>query len=93
MIKYLTKLIKFLFPLAIEEGQPVPLEIEIERVEKALRRHREELSSFNDSFDPSKDCCVDCMTGGYSLKLSEKIVRVEHWLLVLKQRKINRYSK
>ena len=60
---------------------------EIEYVEAALARYRYELAELDDAFDPKADCCVGCMTGGYSSKLENKIERVEKWLEVLKKRK------
>lgn len=56
-------------------------------VEASLRRHKQKLFDIEDAFDCSRDCCQDCMTGGYYTRLIEKINRIEKQLTKLKNRK------
>lgn len=60
---------------------------EIQYVEAALKRYRNELFDLSSDFDHTRDCCVTCMTGGYDERLRAKIDRVEKWLAILKKRK------
>lgn len=62
---------------------------EIEYVEAALIRYQRRLDELNDMFDPADDCCPSCAFYPEYSKLSDKIDRVEKWLVVLKRRKEN----
>jgi len=77
MIVQLYKYIKRLFSYKTEERY----------VAAALRRYQDELYNLNCDFDPIKDCCQDCMTGGGYTKLIEKIERVEKQLNRLKNKR------
>lgn len=60
---------------------------EIEYVEAALSRYKYKLEKLNYEFDPTKDCCQSCCYPEYDA-LCDKIDRVEHWLSILKKKKI-----
>jgi hypothetical protein len=60
---------------------------EIQHVEAALRRYKDELDDLDRSFDPRQDCCHDCKYGIYYSDLYDKIYRVELQLKRLKVKK------
>jgi len=60
---------------------------EIQYVEAALRRYKDELDDLDRSFDPTRDCCHDCKYGIYYNDLYNKIHRVERQLIRLKRSK------
>lgn len=60
---------------------------EITYLKQAINRTRYQIDEINASFDPSKDCCTTCMTGGYDLRLIRKLRRQVMWLRVLLRRK------
>lgn len=66
---------------------------ELDYTENSLARHRNELFELEDSFDPTKDCCLDCATGGYNTRLANKIQRIEDRIVWFKNRQIKRGSK
>lgn len=60
---------------------------EIEYVEAALKRYENELWDIQQDFDPTKDCCSGCASGGRESFLINKIARVEHRFETLRKRK------
>ena len=52
-----------------------------------MMQAQSELDSINNNFDPRKDCCTTCMTGGRDLQLNDKLHRQAMWLRVLLRRK------
>lgn len=77
MISLFKKIQNFLFGTKTEE----------QRVAAALYRYKNELYNLNADFDPTTDCCQDCMTSGGYTKLIEKIERVEKQLNRLKNKR------
>lgn len=65
---------------------------EIEYVEAAIKRYRRKLFDLSWDFDHTKDCCLDCRSGGDYTRLLAKIERVEKWLIILKKRKNKTYK-
>jgi hypothetical protein len=65
---------------------------EIGFVEASLKLHKRKLFNLEfdlADFDPSKECCEDCATGGYYSKLKQKISRIEKQLENLKKKRKN----
>lgn len=60
---------------------------EIYSLQNAIKRTTKEIDRINSEFDPSKDCCTTCKTGGYDLVLDRKLHRQIVRLRVLYQRK------
>jgi len=64
---------------------------EIEKVEAALRRYRDEYDDMTREFwRAGGGCCPDCAYGSRYFNLGEKIHRVDAWLKILKARKNKR---
>lgn len=83
MFKFFKQIRIFLF------GKPT----EIQYVESALRRYKDEKFDLDSSFNPTTDCCQECMTGGRYCDLLDKIERVEAQLIRLKRSKIKKFKK
>ncbi len=60
---------------------------EIYYLQSSIKRTVKEIDRINSEFDPQKDCCTTCKTGGYDLSLIKKMHRQIVWLRVLLKRK------
>lgn len=65
-------------------GPPSKLDLEIDRVRKALHRHEAEVDRMRDEWSDARGaCCPSCMFGRAYSDAAEQCSRTRKWLVIL----------